>query len=130
MTFRCEIQRPDILHDIKSTNPDCFNEATYFLVSLRPWYPFGPINHGYVRIIFLMDPILGLERASFRKRTSYCKVLDYSLFFSSLPLFQQLLMIVNVAQIFYEMNDQLDITQLCFALLPQVNFPANNLNFY
>ena len=23
-----------------------------------------------------------------------------------------------------------DITQQCFALLPQVNFPANNLNFY
>ena len=23
-----------------------------------------------------------------------------------------------------------DITQQCFALLPQVNFPANNLNFH
>ena len=108
MTFRCEIQRPDIIRDIKSTNPDCLNEATYFLVSLRPWNTFGPINHGYIRIIFLMDPTVGLERASLRKRTFNCKVLDYSLFFSSLPLFQQLnVSIVNGAQIFYEMNGQL-----------------------
>ena len=44
-----------------------------------------------------MDPIVGLERASLRKRAFNCKVLDYSLFFSSLPLRQQLhVMTVNI----------------------------------
>ena len=30
----------------------------------------------------------------------------------------------------FENKKFVDITQQCFALLPQVNFPANNLNFY
>ena len=29
----------------------------------------------------------------------------------------------------FENKKFVDITQQCFALLPQVNFPANNLNF-
>jgi hypothetical protein len=28
------------------------------------------------------------------------------------------------------MGGKVDITQQCFTLLPQVNFPANNLNFH
>ena len=30
----------------------------------------------------------------------------------------------------FENKKFVDITQQCFALLPQVNFPANNLNFH
>jgi hypothetical protein len=30
----------------------------------------------------------------------------------------------------FEIKKFVDITQQCFALLPEVNFPANNLNFY
>ena len=30
----------------------------------------------------------------------------------------------------FEHKTFVDITQQCFALLPQVNFPAKNLNFY
>ena len=30
----------------------------------------------------------------------------------------------------FENKKFVEITQLCFALLPQVNFPANNLNFH
>ena len=30
----------------------------------------------------------------------------------------------------FENKKYVDITQQCFALLPQVNFPANNLNFH
>jgi hypothetical protein len=30
----------------------------------------------------------------------------------------------------FESKKFVDITQQCFALLPQANFPANNLNFH
>jgi hypothetical protein len=30
----------------------------------------------------------------------------------------------------FENKELVDISQQCFALLPQVSFPAHNLNFY
>ena len=37
---------------------------------------------------------------------------------------------VGCCQQTFENKKFVDITQQCFALLPQVNFPANNLNFH
>ena len=55
------------------------------------------------------------------ENSNYCRE-------SLLEVYRQI--IAGGCQQTFENKKFVDITQQCFALLPQVNFPANNLNFH